>query len=184
MTAAGGRFPSLWAGEKGPLFVRARLQFILLAPSVEWSLKGLRHKGSPQPHCHFAARRGGPVPPPLGGRGGTCPDLVGSPDITAHFTLVCHPDRSGRFFPPLTNVSAGRAVEGSWLNLSTGKVAGNICPLPRISSQARRGGGTCCFFAPVSLPLAVILNPSDAVAFTTAPARSLPHRPAGPSPPI
>jgi hypothetical protein len=36
-----------------------------------------------------------------------------SSDITAHHYPHCHPDRSGRFFPPLANASAGRAVEGS-----------------------------------------------------------------------
>src|SRR5260370_14737313 len=46
---------------------------------------------------------------------------------------VCHPDRSGRFLPPLANVSTGRAVEGSWLDLSTGTVVGNISLLLRPS---------------------------------------------------
>src|SRR5260221_12294674 len=46
---------------------------------------------------------------------------------------VCHPDRSGRFLPPLADVSTGRAVEGSWLDLSTGTVVGNISLLLRPS---------------------------------------------------
>jgi len=66
-----------------------------------------------------------------------------------HPRLACHPDRSGRFFPPLANArflrparfvgaSAGRAVEGSWLVLSAGTVAGNISPFPWLSSRTRR----------------------------------------------
>ena len=32
-----------------------------------------------------------------------------------------HPDRSGQYFPPLANASAGRVVEGSWLDLKPGQ---------------------------------------------------------------
>jgi hypothetical protein len=46
----------------------------------------------------------------FGGRSGTCPDPAGSSDINTAPTTTCHPDRSGRPFPPLTNVSAGRAA--------------------------------------------------------------------------
>src|SRR5258708_12128020 len=62
--------------------------------------------------------------------------------------FFCHPDRSGRFFPPLANASAGRAVEGSWRGLNTSKVAGNTAPPSRRSYRTK--GGIC--FSPPPPP--------------------------------
>jgi len=52
-----------------------------------------------------------------------------SSDIVAH-PAFWHPDRSGRFFPPLANVSAGRAVEGSVSRSAPATLRIMICPLP------------------------------------------------------
>jgi hypothetical protein len=46
--------------------------------------------------------------PPAPARSGQSPSL-----------FPCHPDRSGRLFPPLANASAGRTVEGSAFCLLT-----------------------------------------------------------------
>jgi hypothetical protein len=60
----------------------------------------------------------------FGGRSATCPDYDRELRHNGPPAPHCHPDRSGRLFPPLANASAGRVVEGS----ASPRAAGNVFP--------------------------------------------------------
>jgi hypothetical protein len=79
----------------------------------------------------------------------TCRQSAGASPL--HVIIFCHPDRSGRFFPPLANASGSRTVEGSWLGLRICTVAGNILPFALSASVIPNGERDLLFtfsFAP------------------------------------
>jgi hypothetical protein len=61
--------------------------------------------------------------------------------------LSSRPERPA--FRLLANASAGRVVEGSWLDVSMGTVAGSILPLPQVSSRMERRSAFRSFASPL-----------------------------------
>jgi hypothetical protein len=62
------------------------------------------------------------------------------PSLACHLRIlhsgrVCGTDRSGRFFPSLANVSAGRVAEGSWQHYTATWVGETNCASPQSASK-------------------------------------------------